>query len=89
MYFALKSEYSSRDVYSPADDNGIKYVYIARVVVGDFTQGKEGEKHLPVKPDTDPPVKYDSFVDDVEQPEIFVIFKDAGAYPAYLVKFKE
>lgn len=32
-------------------------------------------------------VRYDSTVDDVNDPKIYVMFQDNQAYPEYLIKF--
>ena len=40
----------------------------------------------PNKPNTQDR-KYDSVVDDVENPTIFVVFKDTSSYPHYLVTY--
>ncbi|XP_067290157.1 protein mono-ADP-ribosyltransferase PARP14-like [Pseudorasbora parva] len=85
-YFAVDPSYSARG-YSKPDAKGHKRMYLARVLVGDFTQGKAG---LPV-----PPAKssnsadlYNSVVDNMLNPSIFVIFHDVQAYPEYLITFQ-
>jgi len=32
--------------------------------------------------------RYDSVTNDVQKPEIFVVFKDTQSYPEYLVAFR-
>ncbi|ROL54816.1 Poly [ADP-ribose] polymerase 14 [Anabarilius grahami] len=85
-YFAVDPNYSAQG-YSKPDVNGHKRMYLARVLVGDFTQGKPG---LPV-----PPVKssnsadlYNSVTDNINIPSMFVIFHDVQAYPEYLITFQ-
>ncbi|CAM4730208.1 unnamed protein product [Leuciscus chuanchicus] len=85
-YFAVDPSYSAQG-YSKPDVNGHKRMYLARVLVGDFTQGKPG---LPV-----PPMKssnsadlYNSVTDNISNPTMFVIFKDVQAYPEYLITFQ-
>ncbi|XP_006815426.1 protein mono-ADP-ribosyltransferase PARP15-like [Saccoglossus kowalevskii] len=86
-YFALESEYSARRIYSPVDPSGQKHVYQCKVLTGEFTVG--GEKLLvpPPKNPNDPTDCYDSVVDDVNNPQIFVVFNDAMAYPEYHITF--
>jgi poly [ADP-ribose] polymerase 10/14/15 len=55
-------------------------------LVGEFAQGKDGLKEPPLKPGSTV-MRYDSTVDDVNKPEIFVVFHDADAYPEYLIRF--
>ncbi|CAM4730210.1 unnamed protein product [Leuciscus chuanchicus] len=85
-YFAVDPSYSAQG-YSKPDVNGHKRMYLARVLVGDFTQGKPG---LPV-----PPAKssnsadlYNSVTDNISNPTMFVIFNDVQAYPEYLITFQ-
>ncbi len=63
-------------------------MYLARVLVGDYTQGKQG---LPV-----PPAKsfksvdlYNSVTNNMNNPTMFVIFNDVQAYPEYLITFQQ
>uniref|UniRef100_A0A671QDB4 Poly [ADP-ribose] polymerase n=1 Tax=Sinocyclocheilus anshuiensis TaxID=1608454 RepID=A0A671QDB4_9TELE len=85
-YFAVDPKYSAHG-YSKPDINGHKRMYLVRVLVGDFTQGKQG---LPV-----PPAKssnsadlYNSVTDNMNNPTMFVIFNDVQAYPEYLITFQ-
>ncbi|XP_016410796.1 poly [ADP-ribose] polymerase 14-like isoform X2 [Sinocyclocheilus rhinocerous] len=85
-YFAVDPNYSAQG-YSAPDVNRHKRMYLARVLVGDFTQGKRG---LPV-----PPAKrsnsadlYNSVADNMSNPTMFVIFNDVQAYPEYLITFQ-
>lgn len=89
VYFAEELSYSAQDLYSRPDSNGHKRVYLCKVLVGEFTQGRPGL--------IDPPSKFgqhekhilcDSVVDDINNPNICVIFKDSQAYPEYLIEFK-
>ena len=56
---------------------------MVRVLVGDYTAGYKGLKRPPLK-DTvaGRHDMYDSCVDDVSHPSIYVTFKDGQAYPA-------
>jgi poly [ADP-ribose] polymerase 10/14/15 len=58
-----------------------------RVLTGEYTTGKEGMKEPPLKPGSST-VRYNSTVDNANNPAIFVVFHDAEAYPEYLVEFK-
>lgn len=73
--------------FSPPDPNGYKYVYLACVLVGDFTVGRYGMVAPPSKP-LNPCVRYDSVVNNAVDPSIFVIFNSSQAYPQYLIKLK-
>ena len=84
VYFARDAYYSARDTYSPRDTNGYKYVYLARVITGEFTVASRDMIDTPTKPDD---TKYDSAVDNVQNPQIFIVFQDAVVYPEYLIVF--
>lgn len=87
MYFASVSELSTRDNYSPHNSEGQKFVLVARVVTGEFTVGKADMRIPPLMPNPsgDVPRRYDSLVNSMEKPTIFVIFNDTQAYPQYLI----
>ncbi|XP_077098953.1 protein mono-ADP-ribosyltransferase PARP14-like [Siphateles boraxobius] len=85
-YFAVDPSYSAQG-YSNPDVNGDKRMYLARVLVGDFTQGKRG---IPVPPakSTNSADLYNSVTDNISNPTMFVIFNDVQAYPEYLITFQ-
>ncbi len=87
VYFARDAEYSARNTYSPPDQNGYKYIYLARVLTGEFTRGAGGMLVPPAKDPRNSHVPYDSVVDNVASPGIFVVFQDAQNYPDYLITF--
>ena len=86
MYFARDAKYSSNDRYSPKDVNNNKCLILAKVLTGEFIIGKSAYVTAPAK-SNDGLVLYDSVVDNVNNPSIFVIFGDAQAYPDYLITF--
>jgi poly [ADP-ribose] polymerase 10/14/15 len=86
VYFATEWWYSANDTYSPPDlGTSKKYIYQARVLTGEYVCGKEGEVDAPLKPNSK--LRYDSVVNNVDKPMIFVVFHDNTAYPEYLVTF--
>ena len=87
VYFAHDASYSARSTYSPPDVNGERYIYLARVLVGEFTVGNSGMLVPPPKQPQDPTILFDSVVDNTSNPGIFVIFYDSQAYPEYLIVF--
>ncbi|XP_032835533.2 protein mono-ADP-ribosyltransferase PARP14-like isoform X1 [Petromyzon marinus] len=89
VYFAVSAMYSARDTYSPPDSDGIKYVYRARVLTGNYTAGSVGMLEPPPKdPIVNSVLLYDSVVDNTSRPSMFVIFNDNQAYPEHIIKFK-
>ncbi|CAH1238432.1 TIPARP [Branchiostoma lanceolatum] len=85
-YFAKEASYSHR--YSKASPDGTRYMFLANVLVGMYTTGKQ---NIPRPPPIDPSDPYgdlyDSCVDNKDNPSIFVVFKDDQCYPAYLIKY--
>jgi len=89
VYFAVNASYSARPTYSPADSNGNRFIFLARVLTGEFTQGSGGIKTPPPKDASKSAVDlYDSVVDSMSNPDMYVIFYDAQCYPEYLITFK-
>ncbi|NXA93472.1 PAR14 polymerase, partial [Melanocharis versteri] len=86
-YFAVNASYSANDTYSKPDVNGRKYMYLARVLVGEYSQGKRGSITPARKNPSNPVDLYDSSTDNVNQPSMFIIFNDIQAYPEYLITF--
>ena len=63
-------------------------MYVAKVLVGKSTKGYKNMRVLPKRNDpSNPELWYDSAVDNIENPLIFVTFDDHQCYPEYLVTF--
>uniref|UniRef100_A0AAR2JBB2 Poly [ADP-ribose] polymerase n=1 Tax=Pygocentrus nattereri TaxID=42514 RepID=A0AAR2JBB2_PYGNA len=86
VYFAVDPGYSARG-YSKPDKQGHKRMYLARVLVGDYTKGRGALISPPAKSSTATDL-YDSVTDDQQNPSMFVIFHDMQAYPEYLITFQ-
>jgi len=84
VYFARDFQYSADETYSPPDKDDLKYVIQTRVLTGEFTKGDEVMIEAPEKAAG---VRYDSAVDDSDNPSIFVIFLDHRMYPEYVITF--
>lgn len=82
-YFAVDPNYSAQG-YATPDPMGHKQMYLAKVLVGDFTRGQAG---LPAPPEKNQSDLYDSVTDNVAKPSMFVIFNDVQAYPEHLITF--
>ena len=89
VYFAVDASYSARSTYSPPDPSGKRYMYLARVLVGDYTVGRKGLIVPPNKQNpNDPTEAFDTVVDQNPNPAIFVTFYDWQCYPDYLITFQ-
>uniref|UniRef100_A0A8D0GSN3 Poly(ADP-ribose) polymerase family member 12 n=1 Tax=Sphenodon punctatus TaxID=8508 RepID=A0A8D0GSN3_SPHPU len=81
-YFARDASYS--DNYSKSNSS-IKTMFLARVLVGEFTTGSSSYLRPPAKDDKKG--FYDSCVNSVSHPSIFVIFEKHQIYPEYLIEY--
>ncbi|XP_055288158.1 protein mono-ADP-ribosyltransferase PARP10 isoform X4 [Moschus berezovskii] len=88
VYFAKRASLSVLDRYSPPDAEGHKAVFVARVLTGDYGQGQRGLRAPPPRPAGHPLLRYDSAVDCLHRPSIFVIFHDTQALPTHLITCK-
>lgn len=88
VYFAVNSALSISDQYSPPNADGHKYIFVAKVLTGDYTLGNHSMKTAPLKETGDIPLRYDSVTDDITRPTLFVIFNDTQAFPEYLITCK-
>ena len=86
VYFARDSSYSNG--YVSPDTSGYCYMYLAWVLTGEYTKG---ESNMVVPPPKNPQmnlhVPFDSTVDNVSNPSIFVVYNDPQTYPAYIIKY--
>nr|XP_044999106.1 protein mono-ADP-ribosyltransferase PARP10 isoform X1 [Jaculus jaculus] len=87
VYFAKRASLSVQDRYSPPDADGHKAVFVARVLTGDYGQGSRSLRAPPLRP-SGQLLRYDSAVDCLHQPSIFVIFHDTQALPTHLITCK-
>ncbi|XP_035170322.1 protein mono-ADP-ribosyltransferase PARP10 [Oxyura jamaicensis] len=85
VYFAAKAAVSAQEQYSPCGTDGNKYIFVAKALTGDYTLGSRDMRAPPLREAAGAPRRYDSVVDNLAEPSIFVIFNDTQAYPQYLV----
>ncbi|XP_037362481.1 protein mono-ADP-ribosyltransferase PARP10 [Talpa occidentalis] len=85
VYFAERAALSVQDCYSPPAADGLKAVFVARVLTGDFGQGHPGLRAPPLRAADDALLRFDSAVDRLDRPRVFVIFHDTQALPTHLI----
>ncbi|XP_071371283.1 protein mono-ADP-ribosyltransferase PARP12-like [Centroberyx affinis] len=83
-YFARDAKYS----HSYTGQSDVKSMFISRVLVGDFTRGSSDHLRPPSKDGGDTRF-YDSCVDNIRNPSIFVVFEKHQIYPEYLLQYEE
>ncbi|XP_030071155.1 zinc finger CCCH-type antiviral protein 1 isoform X2 [Microcaecilia unicolor] len=82
-YFARDASYSHNYCTSKTSK---KSMFVARVLVGDFTSGNPNFLRPPTKFSNS---FYDSCVDKVSDPSIFVVFEKHQIYPEYVLEYVE
>ncbi|NXJ10002.1 PAR14 polymerase, partial [Odontophorus gujanensis] len=86
-YFAVNASYSASDTYSKPDANGKKHMYLARVLVGQYSMGAQGAITPAPKSAGNTVDLFDSSTDNMNNPSMFIIFSDNQAYPEFLITF--
>ena len=60
-------------------------LYLARVLVGRYCQGSSKIKKPPAINSEQPEILFDSMVNNINDPSIFVVYYDNQSYPEYLI----
>ncbi|XP_028997166.1 protein mono-ADP-ribosyltransferase PARP14-like isoform X2 [Betta splendens] len=87
-YFAVDASYSANTKYSKPAADGSQLMFVARVLTGTYTLGHSDTKVPPPRNVEQPDNFYDSLVDNISNPSMYVVFHDSQAYPDYLITFK-
>ena len=86
-YFASNAKYSN-SYASPSAGSLTQHMFLAKVLVGKMVVGKaKGRRPPPVSKNNCN--LYDSCVDSLSNPSIFVVFDRCQCYPYYLIKYRE
>ena len=85
-YFAVSASYS--DDYAKRDLKGSKFMFVAKVLAGSYTTGHSSYRRPPAKNPVDQASDlYDSCVNCVSFPTIFVVFDIDQCYPEYIIEY--
>ena len=85
-YFAVNASYS--DSFADRYGNKSKFMFLTKVLVGSYTKGRSSYRRPPPKQPSDPVSDlYDSCVDDMSDPTIFVVFDTDQSYPEYIIQY--
>ncbi|XP_060795064.1 protein mono-ADP-ribosyltransferase PARP14-like [Neoarius graeffei] len=87
-YFAVDANYSANPRYSVPSADGTQLMFVTLVLTGYYTQGQSDMNVPPPRSPQDPNDRFDSVVDNLQKPSMFVVFHDCQAYPDYLITFK-
>ena len=87
VYFARDANFSNAYCQT-VSINGVtvKKMFVCKIIVGSCCVGNSGMKVPPTKSDG---TQYDTLVDTIYNPSIYVICKDYHAIPKYLITFKQ
>ncbi|XP_072309636.1 protein mono-ADP-ribosyltransferase PARP12 [Eucyclogobius newberryi] len=83
-YFARDASYSHR--FTGASDP--RFMFLSRVLVGEFTKGSSEYRRPPSKDGGDVNL-FDSCVNNVENPSIYVVFEKHQIYPEYVLQYQQ
>ncbi|XP_055358541.1 protein mono-ADP-ribosyltransferase PARP14-like isoform X2 [Betta splendens] len=86
-YFAVDASYSANPTYSIPAADGSQLMFVARVLTGTYTVGRSNMKVPPPRDNQQPDDRYDSLVNNISTPSMYVVFHDSQAYPDYLITF--
>ncbi|XP_038637109.1 protein mono-ADP-ribosyltransferase PARP12-like isoform X1 [Scyliorhinus canicula] len=84
-YFAKEASCANFDLHSDSATN-FNIMFLARVLVGQFTKGLSSYDQPPSKGDRRLRL-YDSCVDCTDNPSVFVIFEKFQIYPEYVIEY--
>ena len=85
-YFAVNASYS--DAFARRDSRSRQFMFLAKVLVGSYTTGHSSYRRPPLKNPLDPASDlYDSCVDNIANPAIFVVFDTDQFYPEYIIQY--
>lgn len=84
VYFARDASFSFGYAGGAGGGGGM---YLARVLVGDYCLGSSDFLTPPPKDRHSPDIIYDSVVDNILNPTVFVVFNDGQCYPEYIIRF--
>ncbi|XP_025083446.1 uncharacterized protein LOC112557670 [Pomacea canaliculata] len=87
-YFSTTAKYSHSytRVHTTVRGDSLRFMFLGRILVGQYTLGNASYTK---PPERDRLKLYDSCVNNVSNPSIFVIFDLAQSYPEYLIQYTD
>lgn len=82
-YFARDAKYSHS--YTKGNE---RFMFQAVVLVGEYTRGDKSYRRPPFKPGNDHEL-YDSCVNNVDDPTIYIVFEKSQCYPEFLIQYTD
>lgn len=88
-YFATTASFSNRYSAVVASDD-VHHMFLAKVLVGKMSLRKyDYRRPPPLNAKTKQYCLYDTCVDSVKKPTMFVVFDSCQCYPYYLIKYQD
>ncbi len=82
-----KGSYFARDARYSKDYGDGSRMFVVKVLVGDWTRGDSSMVRPPPRDPNNPKVLYDSTVDNIANPGIYVVYDKQQCYPEYLIEY--
>lgn len=87
-YFSTTASYSH--TYSKVGPDEVRHMFLAKVLVGKVCVGKHNYRRPPpISSRKKHYCLYDTCVDNIQEPTMFVVFDSCRCYPYYLIKYKD
>lgn len=88
-YFATSASFSNGYCATVHRDD-VRQMFLAKVLVGKVSVGKHNlRRPPPITSNRSQCRLYDTCVDNVDKPTMFVVFDSCQCYPYYLIKYKD
>ncbi|KAM6961584.1 protein mono-ADP-ribosyltransferase TIPARP-like [Tautogolabrus adspersus] len=88
-YFATNASFSNT-FSAKVGPNEVRHMFLAKVLVGKVSMGKNNYRRPPpLNSKGKQYCLYDTCVDNMDDPTMFVVFDSCQCYPYYLIKYKE
>ena len=86
-YFACSAYYSHHYTANQETPRSYKHMFLARVLVGSYTNGDSSLTRPPPKDPRNPNILFDSCCDNMSNPSLFVVFENGQSYPEFLITY--
>ncbi|XP_039647501.1 protein mono-ADP-ribosyltransferase TIPARP-like isoform X2 [Perca fluviatilis] len=87
-YFATTASFSHKYTAREGPDK-VRHMFLAKVLVGKTCLGRFNYRRPPLNSKMRQFYLYDSCVDNMDKPTMFVVFDSCQCYPYYLIKYKD
>ena len=91
IYFSRDASYAHKFA-EDVEENGLGLkILVTRILSGLYTKGTPGMREAPLKEKSikvsGEDCRYDSCVDNVENPKVYVIYEHSQCYPEFIIEY--